>query len=114
MSTDLPQWHKYVNMAVMAHNITYHQAIRCTPTEIFQGRVPFNALDVKFENPPTEPRNTTDVSRILDNMNKKFQQTHDNIFEAFHKHKNYCDRKAQVNFASESKGLCVSVKQKTS
>ena len=78
ISADSPQWHKYVNMAVMAHNTTYHQAIRCTPTEIFHGRVPFNALDVKFGNPLTEQRNTTDVTGILDNMNKKFQQTQDN------------------------------------
>ena len=97
ISADSPQWHKYVNMAVMAHNTTYHQAIRCTPTEIFHGRVPFNALDVKFGNPLTEQRNTTDVTGILDNMNKKFQQTHDNIIEAFHKYKNYYDRKAQAS-----------------
>ena len=87
ISADSPQWHKYVNLAVMAHNTTYHQAIRCTPTEVFHGRVPFNALDVKFGNPLFEQRNTTDVTGILDNMNKKFQQTHDNIIEAFHKHK---------------------------
>ena len=97
ISADSPQWHKNVNMAVMAHNTTYHQAIRCTPTEVFHGRVPFNALDVKFGHPLTEQRNTTDVTRILDNMNKKFQQTHDNIIEAFHKYKNYYDRKAQAS-----------------
>ena len=84
-------------MAVMAHNTTYHQAIRCTPTEIFHGRVPFIALDVKFGNALTEQRNTTDVTGILDNMNKKFQQPHDNIIEAFHKYKNYYDRKAQAS-----------------
>ena len=97
VSADSPQWHKYVNMAVMAHNTTYHQAIRCTPTEIFHGRVPFNALDIKFGNPRSESRNTTDVTGILFNMNKKFQQTHDNIIEAFHKYKNDYDRKAQAS-----------------
>ena len=30
-------------------------------------------------------------------MNKKLQQTHDNIIEAFHKYKNYYDRKAQAS-----------------
>ena len=81
----------------MAHNTTYHQAIRCTPTEVFHGRIPFNALDDKFENPLTEPRNATDVIGKLDNMNKKFQQTHDNRIEAYHKYKNYYDRKAQAS-----------------
>ena len=84
-------------MAVMVHNTAYHQAIRCTPTEIFHGRVPFNAVDIKFGNPLSESRNTTDVTGILDNMNKKFQQTHDNIIEAFHKYKNYYDQKAQTS-----------------
>ena len=62
VSTDSPQWHKHVNMAVMAHNTTYHQAFRCTPTEIFQGRVPFNGLGIKFGNPLKNPRNTTEFS----------------------------------------------------
>ena len=97
ISADSPQWNIYVNMAVMAHNTTYHQATRCTPTEVFHGRIPFNALDVKFGNPLTESRNTTDVTGMLDNMNKKFQQTLDNIIEAFHKYKNYYDRKAQAS-----------------
>ena len=37
ISLDSPQWHKYVNMALMAHNTKYHQAIRCTPTNILRG-----------------------------------------------------------------------------
>ena len=97
ISADSPQWNKHVNMAVMAHNTTYHQAIRCTPTEVFHGRIPFNAIDVKFRNPLTEPRNTTDVTGLLDNINKKFKQTHENIIEAFHKYKNYYDRKVQAS-----------------
>ena len=97
VSADSPQWHEYVNKAVMAHNTTYHQAIRCRPTEIFHGRIPFNFLDVRFGNPLTEQRNTTDVTGTLDNMTKTFQQTHDNIIEAFNEYKKYYDRNGQAS-----------------
>ena len=31
VAADSPQWDKYVNLAVMAHNTTYHQLLKCTP-----------------------------------------------------------------------------------
>ena len=46
VSADRPQWDRYVNIAVMAHNTAYHQTLKCTPTEICHGRVPYNALDL--------------------------------------------------------------------
>ena len=76
LSADSPQWHKYVNMAVMAHSTTYHQAIRCTPTEIFHRRVPFNALDIQLGKSLSEQPNTTDVTRILNNMGEKIFRKH--------------------------------------
>ena len=97
VSADSPQWHKYVNMAVMAHNTTNHQALRCTPTEFFHGRIPFNALEIKFGDSLSELRTTTNITWIVENMNKKFQETHTNIIEAFHKYKNYYNRKAQAS-----------------
>ena len=38
-------WHRYVNMAVLAHNTTYNDTTGYTPSQIFHGRVPFNALE---------------------------------------------------------------------
>ena len=95
VAADSPQWQNYVNMAVMAHNTTHHQTLRCSPTEIFHGRIPFNALDIKFGNPLHQTRAITGVKNIPNNMNEKIQQTHTNILEAFHKYKTYYDRKAQ-------------------
>ena len=57
VSVDRPQWDRYINLAVMAHNTTYHQTLKCSPTEVFYGRIPYNALDLKFGNPlATEKR----------------------------------------------------------
>ena len=100
VSADRPQWDRYVNLAVMAHNPTYHQTLKRSSTEVFHGRVPYNALDLKFGNPLSPPRNATDTESLVDNLNAKFKETHTNIIRAFHKYKAYYDRKAQ---ASQSK-----------
>ena len=97
VSADRPQWDRYVNLSVMAHNTTYHQTLKCSPTEVFHGRVPYNALDLKFGNPLSPPRNATDTQSLVDNLKTKFKETHTNIIRAFHKYKAYYDRKAQAS-----------------
>ena len=87
ISADRPQWDRYVNLAVMAHNTTYHQTLKCSPTEVFHGRVPYNALDLKVGNPLIPPRNSTDTQSLVDNLNARFKETHTNIIRAFHKYK---------------------------
>ena len=97
VSVDRPQCDRYVNLAVMAHNTTYHQTLKCSPTEVFHGRVPYNALDLKFGNPLNPPRNAVDAKTLVDNLNAKFKETHTNIIRAFHRYKSYYDRKAQAS-----------------
>ena len=41
------QWHKYLPLAVLNYNTTYHSSLGCTPSRIFYGRVPYNILDHK-------------------------------------------------------------------
>ena len=45
-------WHKYVNIAVLNCNTSYHTSIGCEPSRVFHGRVPFNVLDLKTGNRP--------------------------------------------------------------
>ena len=97
VSVDRPQWDRYVNLAVMGDNTTYHQTLKCSPTEVFHGRIPYNALDLKFSNPLNLPRNAVDTKTLVDNLNAKFKETHTNIVRAFHKYKAYYDRKAQAS-----------------
>ena len=97
VSAGRPKWDRYVNLAVMAHNTTYHQTLKYTPTEIFNGRVPYKVLDLKFSNPLSSSRNATDVQPLIDILNSKFKETHANIYKVFHKFKAYYDRKAQAS-----------------
>ena len=85
ISVDRPQWDRYINLAVMARNTTYHQTLKCSSTEVFHGRVPYNAPDLKFGNPLSPPRNVTDTQSLVDNLNTKFKETHTNIIRAFRK-----------------------------
>ena len=38
-------WHKYLPLAVLTHNKTYHASLGCEPTRVFHGRIPHNILD---------------------------------------------------------------------
>ena len=96
VAADTPQWDKYVNIAFMAHNTTYHQSQRCSPAEVFHGRVPYNTLDLKFTNPLQSRNVPVDLQKLLDSVNEKYKQTQSHILEAFHKYKHYYDRKAQA------------------
>ena len=97
VAADSPQWDKYVNLAIMAHNTTYHQALKCTPSEMFHGRVPFNALELKFSNPLQCRTQETDLTKLVDQVNEKQNQVNNNIIQAYHKYKRYYDRKAQAS-----------------
>ena len=97
VNVDRPQWDCYVDIAIMAHNTTYHASLKNSPTEIFHGRTPYNALDLKYSNP--ERRVDTkfgDVNHILNRMNEIYRNTTDNIVAAYYKYKAYYDRKAKA------------------
>ena len=48
------QWHKYLPLAVLNYNTTYHSSIGCEPSKVFHGRIPFNVLDHKLGNNPNK------------------------------------------------------------
>ena len=41
-------WHKYLPIANLNHNTTYHSSIDCEPSRVFHGRVPHNIQDGKL------------------------------------------------------------------
>ena len=73
-NADRPQWDRYVDIAIMAHNTTYHDSLKCSPTEIIHCRIPYNPLDLQFRN-ANKPAETkcNDVNEILDKMNFIFK-----------------------------------------
>ena len=95
VNADRPQWDRYVDIAIMAHNTTYHDSLKCSPTEIVHGRIPYNPLDLQFRNAnKLAETKCKDVNEILDKMNFIFRDNLDNIISAYHKFKMYYDRKA--------------------
>ena len=41
-------WHKYINIAVLNYNTSYHTIIGCEPSRVFHRRIPYNVLGIKL------------------------------------------------------------------
>ena len=92
------QWHKYLSLAVLNHNTSYHASIGCEPTRVFHGRIPYNILDHKLGNNPNEQVNpTTEFAEEIQNRTKiLIDKTKQNIMQSYIKYKVYYDRKAKA------------------
>ena len=91
-------WHKYVQIAVMNYNTTYHETLGCEPSTVFHGRIPYNVLDLKLGIKPKWK--TTPNSNIADQLQKQIDEVRatakDNIMLSYLKYKKYYDRKASA------------------
>ena len=91
-------WHKYLPLAVLNHNTTYHASLGCEPSRVFYGRIPHNILDYKLgynPNPRYQPQ--TDIAEeIQKRMRTLLDQTKKNIMQSYLKYKAYYDRKAKA------------------
>ena len=41
-------WHKYINIAILKYNTSYHTCIGSEPSRVFHGRILYNVLDLKL------------------------------------------------------------------
>ena len=80
----------------MAHNTTYHASLKCSATEIFHGRTPHSVLDLKFVNPICATSQPKDISKMLDEINKKYKENLHNIVATYHKYETHYDRKVSA------------------
>ena len=92
------QWHKYLPMAVLNTNTTYHSSLGCEPSGIVHGRVPYNILDHRLGlNPNPKVIPTTDFAEELQRRAPIFiNKTKKNIMQSYLKYKDYYDRKAKA------------------
>ena len=92
------QWHKYLPLAVLNYNTTYHASIGCEPSKVFHGRIPYNVLDHKLENNPN--KNFLPTTEFAEELQQRTQilidQTKRNIMQSYLKYKEYYDRKAKA------------------
>ena len=90
------QWHKYLPLAVLNYNTTYHSSIGCEPSKVFHGRIPFNVLDHKLGNNPNQ--NFLPTTEFAEEVQQRAQilidQIKKNIMQSYLKYKDYYDRKA--------------------
>ena len=66
-------WHKYVSIAVLNYNTSYHASIGCEPSRVFHGRIPYNILDLKMGIRPQKippPPQTRRLPKMCSNRRK--------------------------------------------
>ena len=92
-------WHKFLPLAVLNHNTTYHASLGCEPSRVFHGRIPHNILDYKLgynPNPRYQPQSDV-AEEIQRRMRTLLVQTKKNIMQSYLKYKAYYDRKAKAS-----------------
>ena len=97
------QWHKYLPIAILNFNTTYHSSIDCEPSRVFHGRVPRKILDHKLGlqfNPSVPP--TTDFAEdLLRRTISLYDKTRKNVMQSYIKNKRYYDKKAKASTSKE-------------
>ena len=93
------QWHKYLPLAVLNYNTTFHTSLGCEPSRIFHGRIPYNVLDHKLglNHNPKIPITTEYAEEILKRQEILLEKTKSNIMQAYLKYKAYYDKKAKAS-----------------
>ena len=92
-------WHRFLPLAVLNHNTTYHATLGCEPSRVFHGRIPHNILDYKLGyNPNPKYLPHTDVAEeVQRRMKILLDQTKKNIMQSYLKYKAYYDRKSKAS-----------------
>ena len=92
-------WHKYVSIAVLNYNTSYHASIGCEPSRAFHGRIPYNILDLKMGIRPQEipPPDSQIAQDVLEQTETIFQDVRKNTMQAYIKYKAYYDWKAKAS-----------------
>ena len=97
-------WHKYINIAVLNYNTSYHTSIGCEPSRVFHGRNPYNVLDLKLEiRSQQQPVPTSQIAQeFLEQTEKIHQDVRKNTMQAYIEYKAYYDKKANASKLREA------------
>ena len=97
-------WHKYINIAVLNYNTSYHTSIGCEPSRVVHGRIPYNVLDLKLGiRPQQQPIRTSQIAQeVLEQTQMIHQDVRKNIMQAYIKYKAYCDKKTNASKLKEA------------
>ena len=97
-------WHKYINIAFLRYNTSYHTSIGCEPSRVFHGRIAYNVLDLKLEIcPHQQPIPTSQIAQeVLEQAEMIHQGVRNNTMQAYIKYKAYYDKKANASKLKEA------------
>ena len=97
-------WHKYINIAVLNYNTSYHTSIGSEPSRVFHGRLPYNVLDLKLGiRPQQQPISNSQIAQeVLEQTEMVHQDVRKNIMQAYIKNKAYYDKKANASKLKEA------------
>ena len=88
-------WPKYIIIAVLNYNTSYHSSIGCEPSRVFLGLILYSILDLKMGIRPK--KNSSPESEIehdvLEQTEMIFQDVRRNAIQAYIKYKAYYDKK---------------------
>ena len=92
-------WHKYINIAVLNYNTSYHTSIGCEPSRVVHGRYAYNVMDLKLRiHPQQQPIPTSQIAQeVFEQSEMIHQDVRKNIMQAYIKHKAYYDKKATAS-----------------
>ena len=97
-------WHKYINIAVLNYNTSYHTSTGCEPGRVFHGRIPYKVLDLKLGiRPQQHPIPTSQIAQeVLEQTEMIHQNVGKNIMQAYIKYKAFYDKKANASKLKEA------------
>ena len=97
-------WHKYINIAVLNYNTSYHSGFGCEPSRVFHGRIPYNILDLKMGiRPQKTPFPDSEIAQdVLEQREMIFKDVRRNAMQAYIKYKAYYDKKADASKVKQS------------
>ena len=91
-------WHKYVSIAVINFNTSYHTSIGSEPSRDFHSRIPYKILDIKLKiRPQQQPIPSSHFAQdVLDQTEMIHQDVRKKAMQAYIKYKAYYDKRANA------------------
>ena len=91
------QRHKYLPIAILNYNTTYHSSTDCDPSRVFHGRVPYNTLDHKFGLRFNKAPTSDSAEELLRRTKILYDKTKKNVMQSYIKYKKYYDKKTKAS-----------------
>ena len=102
-------WHKYISIAVLNHNTSYHSSIGCEPSRVFHGRIPYDILGLKTGIRPQKifSPDSEVAQDVLEQTEMILQDVRRNAMHAYIKYTESYDKKAKASKLKQSDNVYI-------